>query len=749
MLEASVSTQHQSRRYKEIFENSSDAVFVIEVARGGKYRFESLNPAAVELLDRDGLKLERRRVDEVARRFRRSDGVIESLLGHLDDAVRSGMPVHYQRSFQLVGERAERTFDFHLVPMVDDEGLSHLLCFGRDVTSRKLYEQELLQRVRLEERLSGFAESAPGFFFSYRHGADGSNTMPFASAGITRLFGLQPEEVERTIAPMNLRMQPDDMGNFIEATARSAVDASPLNVEFRVNHPQRGELWVEARATPVMQEDGGIVWHGFMHDVTLRKTTEQNLQEAHAFTESIINAISDPIFVKDRQHRWVMLNDACCALIGYPREELIGKSDYDFFPKAQADEFWAGDERVFASGKVDVNEEAITPGNGETHYIQTKKTPYHLNGESHLIAVIRDISERRKIEDELRRSRASLAEAQRIGQMGSWELDLLCNRLEWSDEVFRIFEIDPRWFGASYEAFLNAIHPEDRDAVEKAYRDSLEKRTAYSIDHRLLFPDGRIKHVRECCETYFDAEGKALRSHGTVQDITALKVTEQQLKDTQDKLRELMLSREALRENERKRISWEMHEELGQILASMKMRMYGMRSQLPKDNPALGEESRAIVGLIDKSIKTIHDLASDLRPTVLLHGIVPSLEWLVAEFNKHPEIECELEIGAEDVLMDDELVTLIFRIAQEALAAVARHAGVSRVLLGWSSSEKECCLTIRHDGYAHAGDLSAPQPIDLFGIEERVRAFGGEMRIYSELQHRSVIEIHFPMFVLQ
>lgn len=113
-----------------------------------------------------------------------------------------------------------------------------------------------------------------------------------------------------------------------------------------------------------------------------------------------------------------------------------------------------------------------------------------------------------------------LIKAQQSAQIGNWELDLVSGKLFWSDEIYRIFEIDRVQFDPSYEAFLNAIHPEDRDKVNLAYQVSLENKTPYQIDHRLMMPDGRIKHVQERCDSTFDEAGKPVRSRGTVQDIT-------------------------------------------------------------------------------------------------------------------------------------------------------------------------------------------------------------------------------------
>jgi len=117
-------------------------------------------------------------------------------------------------------------------------------------------------------------------------------------------------------------------------------------------------------------------------------------------------------------------------------------------------------------------------------------------------------------------SESRLKEAQRLAHLGSWELDLSKNHLTWSDEIYRIFEIDPERFGASYEAFLNAIHPEDRAKVNQAYQDSLQTHQPYEITHRLLMADGRVKHVHERCKIDYDMAGQPLQSIGTVQDVT-------------------------------------------------------------------------------------------------------------------------------------------------------------------------------------------------------------------------------------
>ncbi|MFZ9738556.1 MAG: PAS domain S-box protein [Prochlorotrichaceae cyanobacterium] len=137
-----------------------------------------------------------------------------------------------------------------------------------------------------------------------------------------------------------------------------------------------------------------------------------------------------------------------------------------------------------------------------------------------------ELQEREKIEAELRNITQHLEAAHRIASLGTWELDPHSNRIYWSEEVFRIFEVDPQTFEASYETFLSLVHPDDRDEVNTIYQQHLSGHRSYEMVHRLLMPDGRIKYVYEQCETTCSEDGTPLISRGTVQDITRQKEAE-------------------------------------------------------------------------------------------------------------------------------------------------------------------------------------------------------------------------------
>ncbi|OGS91153.1 MAG: hypothetical protein A2Z95_04990 [Gallionellales bacterium GWA2_60_18] len=245
----------------------------------------------------------------------------------------------------------------------------------------------------------------------------------------------------------------------------------------------------------------------------------RQLEQSHREWMAALDAVDDPIFIHDGEFRVLRANRAYQQRAGIPFKQIIGRPYYEIFPITDGP--LPGCRRAVEEKRDNEEDEALFDG----RVYRSRAYPVYGEQGEFLFSVhsLEDVTERKHMEASLVAVNARLSEAQRLAQLGSWELDLIGNVLTWSDEIYRIFEIDPAQFGASYEAFLDAIHPEDRSFVNKAYTDSVRDRTIYDITHQLLMKDGRVKHVREVCKTFYDEDGKPVRSIGTVQDITERK----------------------------------------------------------------------------------------------------------------------------------------------------------------------------------------------------------------------------------
>ena len=244
------------------------------------------------------------------------------------------------------------------------------------------------------------------------------------------------------------------------------------------------------------------------------------------FTD-IAETSQDLIWECDEQGRCIYLNPAWKETTGYRLKEMIGRPFLNFHPaeiaKQDLQEFYKLLHKGTVKGYETIN---LSKTGEEIHLLINAKA---LLDDKGTIVGARgtacNITERMKIEEELKKSESNLQEVENIAKLGRWKLDLPKKILQCSELTLKIFELDPKQYGVSYEAFIETIHPDDRKRVILAHTESVTIKKSYEISYRLLMKDGRIKWLNEVCRTEFDSHGQAVRSVGTVEEITDCKLS--------------------------------------------------------------------------------------------------------------------------------------------------------------------------------------------------------------------------------
>jgi PAS domain S-box-containing protein len=276
------------------------------------------------------------------------------------------------------------------------------------------------------------------------------------------------------------------------------------------------------------------------HDELEKRVTERTaaLEAEHAFRKTIEESIISGIAAVDLEGQQTYVNNAFCKMVGWNKDELIGaRPPFVYWPPEDMEKIKEAFEATLA-GKIPPGgfEIRLQRKNGERFYALILISPLRDNkgNMAGWIASVGDITSRKKAEGSLRTSEMSLSEAQRIAHLGNWDWNIETNELHWSDEIYRIFGLNPQEFGATYEAFLDSVHPDDREFVKKAVNEALYG-MPYSIEHRIVLPDGSIRVVHERAEVTFGESGEPIRMFGTVHDITERKKAEKALQDSKAK----------------------------------------------------------------------------------------------------------------------------------------------------------------------------------------------------------------------
>ena len=259
---------------------------------------------------------------------------------------------------------------------------------------------------------------------------------------------------------------------------------------------------------------------------------EHRGEGTRADVSAVLNAIPAMVGYWDSSLRNRMANAAYLDYFGLEPEEIFGMHISEVLGPRLYELNRPYMERALA-GETQQFDRAISTPSGEIRHTQASYIPDVADGEVRgFFVLVTDVTERKRAEEEVERSRARLAEAERVARLGSWEWDVAENRVVWSDGLFEIYGIDPEEFEGRYAPGSERVHPEDRDRVDAEVRRALETCEPIALDYRILRPDGRVRRVHGRAEVITDGEGRPVRLAGTAQDVTEVRAAAEALRHT-------------------------------------------------------------------------------------------------------------------------------------------------------------------------------------------------------------------------
>jgi PAS domain S-box-containing protein len=332
-------------------------------------------------------------------------------------------------------------------------------------------------------------------------------------------------------------------------------------------------------------EIGGekLIWSS-VEDITIRRGIIEQLKSATALNEKIIKSSPIGISIYDSSGQCIEANNAIASMVGATRDALL-EQNYNTIESWKSIGLFEMAKETIRSQKVGCIESQVTTSFGKEAYLEFQTNTFTIENEVHLLLTTEDISARKESEVALKRSEETLIRAQSIAKLGNWDWDILTGELLWSDEIFRIFGLAPHQFEATYEAFLEHVHPDDRNTVTSAVDASVKDGRPYELEHRVVQPSGEERNVREQGVVYYDDEGKPVRMIGIIQDITESKKAESELLEYRYNLEQLVIERtEDLKSAQNELVRKERLATLGQLTASIS---HELRNPLSAMSPSL------------------------------------------------------------------------------------------------------------------------------------------------------------------
>jgi len=483
-----------------------------------------------------------------------------------------------------------------------------------------------------------------------------------------------------------------------------------------------------------------------------RRAVGDDLRDAEARVSNIVDAAMDPIVTVDDAQRIVGFNAAAEQVFGLARDAVIGRSLDMLIPERYRAAHRRHVERFGATGvtsrRMGASVLSGLRADGGEFPIEASISQHIDGGRRFYTAILRDVSERTEAETLLTRSEIRLRSI----------LDSAMDAIITTDDAQNVVLFNnaaETMFGWSREEALGA--PLTQFIPERFRRAHGEHVTRFgeagTTSRRMGGSLRIVTGLRRNGEEFpIDAsisqvvEGDRRFYTVILRDVTARVQAVEALRRSKDELQELGAAAHMTREQEKSRIARELHDELGQLLTMMQMDLAWCKDRKPVDNPAFAAKLDRMETLLKSTIAATRRISSDLRPLMLDDlGLVPSIEWLVENFSQRTGIRCDLSVAEGDLGLAMPEATAVFRIVQESLTNIAKHAKATRADITIALDGDLLVVRIEDDGIGFSPDAPRkPQSFGLFGLRERASLIKADVVITSAPGAGTSIELRLP-----
>lgn len=494
-------------------------------------------------------------------------------------------------------------------------------------------------------------------------------------------------------------------------------------------------LWIQVTCVPQFASDGtltGLI--SSFTDVTALKNIESTLRTVAELNRQIVLGAQEGIIVHGRELKYLLWNPYMERLSGLKAADVVGKHPLELFPFMAEEGVYADLQKALAGEIVSSHDiPFFIPETGREGWTTNNFAPLR-DDKGEIIGVVstvRDVTQRKREEERLRKNEALLSQAEQMAKCGSWEFNLKTGRWALSRNLVEIYGLasTTEWDRDEYWA---RVHPADRTRARANIDRAVAACEPFEHIVRYRRPDGVYRvHFARAIQIP-GPDGSAERSIGVVQDIT------DQIRK-EEELRQLSARLLRLQDEERRRIARDLHDSVSQKLLTVSLGLV----ELGKSNLVRSKHGKELLADTRKIVK---DLSTEVRSlSYLLHpplldelGLASALEEYVGGFAKRTGLRLELDLSSEVGLLPKEYNTALFRIVQESLGNIQRHSGSSTGKIRLMRDAGEIILEVTDDGKGMPGEYLKKRPgslralgVGILGMRERMRQIGGRLEITS------------------